>query len=84
MSEPRTEAGRRLLAYLDGIGDSPLSGVSFPDAEDDILAIEAEATSGGVTTEHEPWCWRRHTGDCVDGPSEPTPEVSIQPPRSTV
>lgn len=22
-------------------------------------------------TEHEPWCYRRHTGDCVDGPGVP-------------
>ena len=42
-SEPRTEAGRRLADLLDSVGRSPYSGVSFPSAEDDILAIEAEA-----------------------------------------
>lgn len=45
MSGPLTEAGRRLLAELDGVGRAPFSGVSFPGAEDDIAAIEAEAAA---------------------------------------
>ena len=40
--EPRTEAGRRMLAYLDDVGRTSMDS-SFPDAEDRILAIEAEA-----------------------------------------
>ena len=44
---PSTEAGRALLALLDQVGDSYLSGVSFPTAEDDIIAIEEEARRKG-------------------------------------
>ena len=45
---PRTAEGRALLEWLDGIGDSPLSGVSFPDADDRILAIEGAAYRQGI------------------------------------
>jgi hypothetical protein len=42
-TEPRTEAGRALAKKLTGIGRMPFSGISFPDIEDDIIAIEEEA-----------------------------------------
>ena len=44
-TEPRTAAGRRHVAKLDAISASPLSDVSFPDAVDDVLDIEAEASA---------------------------------------
>lgn len=41
-AEPRTEAGQALAKKLTGVGRMPFSGISFPDIEDDIIAIEAE------------------------------------------
>ena len=47
MTEPRTEAGRRLLADLPGrYGGSALDPISHDLTRDAILAIEAEAAAG--------------------------------------
>jgi hypothetical protein len=67
-SEPRTEAGRALLSKLDAIGASPLSGVSFPDAEDDIRRIEDEARdtaalSEGAAPEERGLDWQQTCND---------------------
>ncbi len=48
MTEPRTEAGRALLANLDRIGRTS-QDTSFPMALDDILSIEAEAAALAAT-----------------------------------
>jgi len=49
------ETVRRLLATLDATRK---------------LADEGLAGKT-LDAEHEPWCYRRHAGDCVDGPPEP-------------
>ena len=45
---PQTAAGRRLVTKLDAVGASPLSGVSFPEAEDDVADIETEARAAAL------------------------------------
>lgn len=50
MSEPLTEAGKRLCDYLNQIARAPYSGVSFPTIEDDIAAIEQEAAARAKDT----------------------------------
>lgn len=43
-------------------------------ANNNLVAAQEElavalAASAAPTPDHEPWCYRRHAGDCVDGPS---------------
>lgn len=44
------------------------SGTTVVDAEELDAWLAALAVAQVPAQEHEPWCYRRHTGDCVDGP----------------
>jgi 3-hydroxy-3-methylglutaryl CoA synthase len=50
--EPRTEAGRRLANTL-AVGSRLSRDISFPNADDDITTIEAEARSAALTEVEE-------------------------------